>query len=132
MVWFLLPKYGVWGYVLTVYACEIINGVLSLCRLLKVTAPGISIVRSLIMPLCCTVICCSFSSKIIPLLPDFISGGTAGLIISFFISALIYFILLTVCGCVKFFFIKKQSKIQLKHARYRAEDRKKRTAKIKI
>ena len=132
MVWFLLPKYGVWGYVLTVYACEIINGVLSLCRLLKVTAPGISIVRSLIMPLCCTVICCSFSSKIIPLLPDFISGGTAGLIISFFISALIYFILLTVCGCVKFSASKSKRKSGINTYGTVLNKRKKEAAKIKI
>ncbi len=51
LVWLLLPKMGVEGYVLTVYICEVINVTLSLIKLLTVSHYRPSIIRLITKPL---------------------------------------------------------------------------------
>ena len=36
LVFFLIPKYGIWGYIITVYFTEIVNAALSILRLLNI------------------------------------------------------------------------------------------------
>ena len=99
MVWLLLPHFGVWGYVLTVYVCEVVNGVLSLCRLLSVTKPRISVIRSLLVPLLCTILSCSAVTYLLkPALSSF--GNTFEMIVCIILSAVIYLFLLFISGCL--------------------------------
>lgn len=51
LVYTLLPKMGIWGYVVCVFATELVNDVLSLSRLLKVTGVKINIWRTVFCPL---------------------------------------------------------------------------------
>ena len=99
MVWLLLPRLGVWGYVLTVYVCEVVNGVLSLCRLLSVTKPRISIIRSLFAPLICAILSCSAVTYLLrPALSSF--SNTLEMIVCIVLSTAIYLFLLFISGCL--------------------------------
>ena len=99
MVWLLLPHLGVWGYVLTVYVCEVVNGVLSLCRLLSVTKPRISIIRSLFAPLICAILSCSAVTYLLrPALSSF--SNTLEMIVCIVLSTAIYLFLLFISGCL--------------------------------
>lgn len=50
LVYTLLPKMGIWGYVVCVFVTELVNDVLSLGRLLKVTGVRINIWRTVFCP----------------------------------------------------------------------------------
>ena len=51
LVWILLPKFGIMGYVITVYFTEIINATLSITKLLIVTKPKVKIFDWIVKPL---------------------------------------------------------------------------------
>lgn len=51
LVWVLVPKFGLNGYIATVFVCEIVNCALSLTRLTKVSSPYISISKNLFLPI---------------------------------------------------------------------------------
>ena len=51
LVWILLPKFGIMGYIATVYFTEILNAVLSITKLLLVTRAKIKVFDLVIKPL---------------------------------------------------------------------------------
>lgn len=51
LVWILLPRYGIMGYIITVYFTELTNAILSITRLLCVTKTKFKITDWLIKPL---------------------------------------------------------------------------------
>lgn len=51
LVYFVVPVYGVYGYVLVIYAMEIINASLSIVRIFKCSNAGVAIIRWLFKPL---------------------------------------------------------------------------------
>ncbi|MBE6632252.1 MAG: hypothetical protein E7623_06065 [Ruminococcaceae bacterium] len=51
LVYTLLPKYSLAGYIVTVYVCEILNLALSVTRLLQKTGVRLSVKKYLVMPL---------------------------------------------------------------------------------
>ncbi|WP_195543352.1 oligosaccharide flippase family protein [Massiliimalia timonensis] len=53
MVYFLLPIFGIKGYVMTVMVSEVLNFSLSLGRLIKITRLQVSLKETVIKPLCC-------------------------------------------------------------------------------
>ncbi len=56
LVIILLPKFGIEGYIMTVYFTETVNATLSISRLLSVTSLKPRIVRRVIKPLFCIVV----------------------------------------------------------------------------
>lgn len=58
MVIFLLPRFGIYGYLFTVCAGEILNFALSFMRLLKISSVSIRIYRSIVVPFVSVIICC--------------------------------------------------------------------------
>ena len=59
LVWLLLPKMGITGYILTVYFTETVNAALSIARLLTVTKIKPRLFRWVILPLLSVTISCS-------------------------------------------------------------------------
>jgi O-antigen/teichoic acid export membrane protein len=61
MVWLLLPRMGLWGYILAIYVTETLNTSLSLCRMLRMSEMPVSLWRLVFGPLLCilgaTAIC---------------------------------------------------------------------------
>ena len=55
MVYFLLPVFGIKGYVMTVMVSEVLNFSLSLGRLVKITSLRISVKEIVLKPLLCVV-----------------------------------------------------------------------------
>lgn len=56
MVWLLLPRMGLWGYVLTIYVTETLNTTLSLLRMLRVSGMKVRLYKQVIGPLLCIVL----------------------------------------------------------------------------
>ena len=61
LVWLLLPRMGLWGYVIAIYVTETLNTTLSLCRMLRVSHMPVRLWRQVFGPLLCvtgaTAIC---------------------------------------------------------------------------
>ncbi len=73
LVYTLLPKIGIMGYVICVFTTELINDVLSLSRLIKVTGVRIPIYRTVAAPLLSVVGATSMTKLLLRALPPFSS-----------------------------------------------------------
>jgi hypothetical protein len=94
LVWILVPKIAVDGYIITIYIAEIINFILSFAKLAKCAKLRFSITKNLVKPLLCSFLCCDFAKKI--LLSVSILSITTPLAICF--SLLIYLFVLRLLG----------------------------------
>lgn len=65
LVYLLLPKMGIMGYIVCIFATEIINAALSLWRLIKITGAKISVLRRVVMPVLCMAGAYSVTSLIL-------------------------------------------------------------------
>ena len=55
-VYFLVPRLGVRGYIISIFVCEIFNCGLSLTRLIKICDPQISLFKCIFKPVICVII----------------------------------------------------------------------------
>lgn len=55
LVWLLLPRMGLWGYVVAIYVTETLNTTLSLCRMLRVSRMPVRLWRQVFGPLLCVI-----------------------------------------------------------------------------
>ncbi len=53
LVWLLLPRMGLWGYIVAIYVTETLNTSLSLCRMLRMSEMPVSLWRQVFGPLLC-------------------------------------------------------------------------------
>lgn len=67
LVYFLVPYFGVKGYVVAIFVCEIFNCGMSLMRLMKISRPEFSITGFVVKP----IICCILSVVIVVYLFSF-------------------------------------------------------------
>ncbi len=51
LVWLLLPRMGLWGYIVAIYATETLNTTLSLCRMLRMSEMRVRLSRQVVLPL---------------------------------------------------------------------------------
>ena len=58
MVMFLLPKCGIYGYLFTICAGEILNFSLSLGRLIKISSVSIKLYQNIFVPFFSVTVCC--------------------------------------------------------------------------
>ena len=92
LVWILVPRFGITGYLVTIYISELFNTILSVHRLLIVSKTTPKIVKWVYLPLL-SVIGASFASRgILSLLPNAGSGKLA-----------VFFHLLLATGCYLLF-----------------------------
>lgn len=70
LVLLLLPRFGTAGYILTVYITELLNGALSLFRLLRIVRPGLSFSADILLPVtaACTLTLLCGGSDVSPLI----------------------------------------------------------------
>ncbi len=61
---FLIPKMGIWGYIISIYATEIMNTALSLVKMISVSGMKIKLFHQLVMPILC-IIGATNSSKLL-------------------------------------------------------------------
>ncbi len=55
LVWLLLPRMGLWGYIVAIYATETLNTTLSLCRMLRMSRMPVAVGRQVFLPLVAVV-----------------------------------------------------------------------------
>lgn len=101
LVWLLLPRFGVMGYVFILYASELINFALSASRLLRVMPLRFSLVRQFFLPLLCAVGGCTCSELFFSLSGMRFRFGAVDLTVRLLIALIFYGAFLMLCGSVR-------------------------------
>ena len=97
LVWTLMPKVGIWGYVICVFVTELINLAFSLSRLLTVTGAAISIPKTVLCPVLCVAGASALSMLLLK--TSAIAFTNASLaVIGILLSVLFYIVLLRTMG----------------------------------
>ena len=99
MVWLLIPRFGIAGYLVTIYFSECFNTVLSVTRLLCVTETPTRLIRWVYKPLLCIVGATCGARLLLRLFPLPV-GGAAALALHCAGTLLLYLLLLIVTRCV--------------------------------
>ncbi len=94
LVWILLPRMGITGYIVTVYFTEIVNAALSIARLLYVSKVRIRLFSWLIRPLLCIAAAMVSSSFLIRILNITVSSALC-LTVQILLGVAIYLLLIT-------------------------------------
>ena len=95
LVWILLPRMGIVGYIITVYFTETVNATLSITRLLQVSKVNTHVLRWVAQPLLCIVMATT-AVRYILIRRIGTVGSVGGLIMQISITAMIYFFLLII------------------------------------
>ena len=99
MVYGLVPLFGTAGYLLTIVISEVFNMALSASRLVYVTGFKVNMFRWALIPSFAAVLSTAFSSLVLKTSIEIIRAPQ--LLLAVLITALIYYFLLRVFGCVK-------------------------------
>lgn len=101
LVFLLLPRLGIDGYIVTIYFAEILNAALSVTRLLSVSGIRPMVARRVMIPLVCIVFSC-VAVKHLSFLPIFgAMSSLAELTVSILLTLFIYLSLLTLLGSLR-------------------------------
>lgn len=65
LVWLLVPKIAVEGYIITIYIAEIINFILSFRKLAACAKLRFSVIKNFLKPLLCSLLCCEFARRML-------------------------------------------------------------------
>ncbi|HIT09278.1 MAG TPA: oligosaccharide flippase family protein [Candidatus Merdivicinus faecavium] len=99
MLWFLLPLYGVNGYIVVLFASTFLNSTLSVARLASVTELRIRPVQWILLPALCitgAALGGGAAADLLPALPD-----AADAAVRILLTLLLYLALLFLTGCLK-------------------------------
>lgn len=96
LVWLLIPRYGIFGYLITIYFSELFNTVFSIAHLLNVGHPRVRLLQWIYKPLFCIVIATAFCRGLFSLLPLPFSGGICVLLHCLTTGGLYFLLLLLV------------------------------------
>ncbi len=101
LVIILLPKFGIWGYIMTVYFTEILNATLSITRLLNRVSFKPNIFSWIIKPILSIVVATTLTKYILENLNLLFSSKIFELVICIFISLSLYLLFLILTGAIK-------------------------------
>ncbi len=90
---FLIPKIGIWGYIISIYATEILNTTLSLMKMISVSKIKVRVIHQVVMPIIC-VIGATNLSRLILCLVNLPIGDATALTLEITLTAGIYVVLL--------------------------------------
>ena len=100
LVWLLLPRMGLWGYVVAIYVTETLNTTLSLCRMLRMSEMPISLWRQVFGPLLAIVgatAACRLAGNMLGLTID----GKGSLTLHVAVCGSLYLLLLVMTGVAR-------------------------------
>ena len=100
LVWFLVPHMGLMGYVITIYATEILNTTLSLCRMLPISNMKIHLWKQVFGPLVSVLGACCGIRLMMAVFHIDMALTVPALIGQILLTALLYMILLMCTGVV--------------------------------
>lgn len=95
LVWLILPRMGIFGYVVIIYTMEILNAALSVSRLLRCCDVRVKILDWFVKPLACVIISTTLARWVYRMMPSFVSD-TTGKVAAVIMSCVIYFIALRI------------------------------------
>lgn len=101
IVFLLLPRIGIYGFIVELYVCEIINASLSIARLLKVVPIDVGTLREVFLPLICVIGATALARLILSGMGLSLIWNGGLLTLHILLSALIYLSLLLLTGSVK-------------------------------
>ena len=90
---FLIPKIGIWGYIISIYATEILNTTLSLMKMMSISKIRVKVIHQVAMPILCVVGATNLSRLILYCVSLPVSD-VAALALGISLTAVIYVILL--------------------------------------
>ena len=98
LVVILVPKFGVSGYIFTIYLTEILNTTLSLVRMIAITKPKLRLFGHVL----CPILCIAGATAAVRMLSTALAlGSNAGvLVLQITLSALLYLGLLVLTRCI--------------------------------
>ncbi len=100
LVWLLLPRMGLWGYLIAIYVTETLNTSLSLCRMLRMSEMPVSLWRQVFAPLLCilgaTAVC-----RLTGMAASLAIGNAWELALHIAVCGVLYLLLLAVTGVAK-------------------------------
>lgn len=101
LVFLLLPRLGIYGYIVTIYFTEILNATLSITRLLTVSGIKPKVTRRVLIPLV-GIVFSSVAVKYLSLLPIFgMMPKIAELVVNILLTLFIYIFTLTLLGSIR-------------------------------
>ena len=95
----LIPRIGIWGYVISIYATEILNTTLSLGKMITICKMRVRVFHSVVMPILCIIGATNTVHLMTALFP-FMSYGALGLIIGIISALSLYMVLLLITKTV--------------------------------
>lgn len=99
LVWILLPRFGILGYVITVYFTELLNAALSITKLITVTKTQIRISDCIIKPLIAIILSTSLLRFFLGRLHIF-AQTRAEVFLHLILCAIPYFLILALLGAI--------------------------------
>lgn len=96
---FLIPKIGILGYIVSIYATEMMNTALSLIKMISVSQIKIKIIHQIVMPIVCIIGATNISNLIFYIFkigPD----GASGLVFAILLTIILYILLIFLTGSI--------------------------------
>ncbi len=102
LVWLLLPRMGLWGYVVAIYVTETLNTTLSLCRMLRMSGMRVRLWKQVFGPLGAIVGATATTRMAGHLLAQGGQGlcGTPALVLALVVCGVLYGVLLCLLGVI--------------------------------
>lgn len=101
LVIFLLPKYGIIGYIITVYFTEILNAALSITKLLTITDVKPPVFSFIIKPLICVACAVSVAKLLYEKTSYIFASDTFEIVFFILLSVVLYFIALFISQTIQ-------------------------------
>lgn len=99
LVWILLPRFGIMGYIITVYFTEIVNATLSITKLLIVTKTKVRFFDWIFKPIFCSILATAMARYVLSFTHS-IAHSRYELFLHIALIALIYLICLILCRAI--------------------------------
>lgn len=101
LVWLLIPRYGIDGYLFSIYFSEVFNTVCSITHLLNISHPPVRLFKWIYKPLLCIVGATYGVRGIFAWSRFHVSNAGVSILLHCLLSVLLYLILLRLSGSVK-------------------------------
>jgi stage V sporulation protein B len=100
LVFFLLPPFGIKGYVLVIYICEILNAAMSIRKLLSCVKIKLHLFKMILLPCLCMTGAACMTKLIFTFLNINYDAMIVTLFVGFAVLCVIYTVLLRCFGCI--------------------------------
>ena len=101
LVWFLVPIFGLSGYVFVVWFGEVMNCVMSGTRLVKCTGVPIRLTLWFLRPTFAISLSVFLTRSILVLIHGGVGESLFSLIVAFLITSLLYLLIMRIMGCIR-------------------------------